>query len=291
MKGRPVERLEVAASACQSRVSFGFERPLDTSKSNSLAWRTGFEPTDVCLPQGGLSQAGLHEVEPIKSSHMPSLTGFGIALLSRLRSTKPIIWCVTSRQIGDYGQPFAFGLSRFGISPAQIIFAKVARDKDLPFALEEALKTDGVAAVIGEGTQPCFVGSRRIAHLCKAHQTPCLFLLPQGGDQKGSAALTRWQIGPQQSLEDPRDPLGPGLPSWAVALPRARGGRSLPSMNHADLSKTSAVSHTSYPWRVAWDDQTLSFCPTAVFCQRATQHNQGAAQPAPEAVVGRRHTG
>ncbi|MEL6819147.1 MAG: hypothetical protein AAFP80_10905 [Pseudomonadota bacterium] len=258
----------------------------NANQSSAKPWLTGVAAIDECLPEGGLSRAGLHEIEPLKPSDMPSLTGFGFALLSRLASTKPIIWCVTASQVGDYGQPYAFGLSRFGISPSQIIFAKVAKDKELPFALEEAIKTQGIAAVIGEGSRPCFTGSRRIALLCQTHQTPCLFMTPRRGDHNGSAALTRWQIAPQQGVEDPRDPFGPGLPSWAVGLPRARAGRAMPGMEPADLTYTS--NHTQpYPWRIIWDDQTLSFRPASVLRHRATHQTASQQYDAQKAMVGR----
>lgn len=247
------------------------------------AWNTGINSIDACLPETGLSRAGLHEIEPLRFGDTPSLTGFVFALLSRLRSSKPIIWCITAQQIGDYGQPYAFGLSRFGISASQIIFTKVSRDKDLPFALEEAIKTDGVMAVIGEGAKPNFTGSRRIALSCKAHQTPCLFITPKQASDNGSAALTRWQVTPQQGVEDPQDPYGPGLPSWAVALPRVRAGRTMPAMDSAELKNTN----TSYPWRIAWNDQTLSFCPTSLLCSTATHARGTEKQATAKTLVGR----
>ena len=259
----------------------------DRDKSRGLRWMTGVQPLDACLPEGGLSHYGLHEIEPLGFSDMPSLTGFAFALLSRLRPVKPIIWCVTQSQIGDHGQPYAFGISRYGISPAQIIFVRVAKDRDLPFALEEAIKTKGVAAVIGEGQRPCFTGSRRLALLCKAHERPCLFMAPNHDNDRGSAALTRFRIAAMPGVEDPRDPFGPGLPQWRVALPRARGGRAMPGMDHDATGKPDMP----YPWRIFWDDETLSFCPAAVFCNSAAHQAGSAAQDAPQTMVGRRRTG
>ncbi|MEM9732253.1 MAG: hypothetical protein AAF903_02070 [Pseudomonadota bacterium] len=269
------ERFQVS---CEGAVAFAPE-----DEGARCAWRTGVDAIDTCLPRGGLARAGLHEIEPLKPDDMPSLTGFAFALLCRLGSARPIIWCVTARQIGDYGQPYAFGLSRFGLSSAQIVFVKVAREKDLPFALEEAIKTKGVAAVLGEGARPDLTGSRRLALLCKTHQTPCLFMSPHKDGNRGSAALTRWEITPQMGLEDPRDPFGPGLSSWLVALPRARGGRTLPGLEGSELSNPSI----SYPWRIVWDEQTHSFCSASLFSDRAAPHGGTKIQPAPETILGK----
>lgn len=242
----------------------------DEKEGTSPPWQTGVPSIDASLPSHGLARSGLHEVESLRATDMPSLSGFSFALLARLASSQPIIWCVTSQQVGDYGQLYAFGLERFGISPAQIIFAKVNHPLHLHFALEEALKTDGVAAVIGEGPRPTFVGSRRLSMLCKMHNRPCLLMNGQPDSGNGSAALTRWQIAPCQSEEDPHDPFGPGLPTWRVALPRVRGGNSLPPMNQSELQN----QNTSYPWRLCWDDQTLSFREATLFSRRAVSEDR-----------------
>jgi protein ImuA len=234
----------------------------ETTDANDRPWTTGVDMIDACLPAEGISRSGLHEIEPLHATDMPSLTGFSFGLLSRLASCQPIIWCVTAHQVGDYGHLYAFGLERYGISPAQIILAKVNHPSMLHFALEEALKTEGVAAVIGEGPRPSFTGSRRLSLLARTHNRPCLLLGADKGNEQGSAALTRWQIAPVQGVEDPRDPFGPGLPTWRVALPRARSGRTMPRM---EITEPENRKTAPYPWSIAWDEQTLCFRSTAVF--------------------------
>jgi hypothetical protein len=231
---------------------------------------------------------------------MPSLTGFAFGLLSRLRSSQPIIWCVTAQQIGDYGQLYAFGLERYGISPAQIIITKVHHPLHLHFALEEALKTDGVAAVIGEGPRPTFTGSRRLSLLAQKHERPCLLLNSQVDGVPGSAALTRWQITPTQGVEDPLDPFGPGLPTWRIALPRARGGRTMPNIRdarrdfdiagepHLNNTVPDNQTQTPYPWRVTWDEQTLSFREASLFSSGAVSQNSEPVAEPYSRLVGRR---
>ncbi|MEM8750192.1 MAG: hypothetical protein AAGF28_07810 [Pseudomonadota bacterium] len=231
-------------------------------------WATGFDPVDECLPGRSLNRFGLHEIEPLRPTHMPSLTGFAFGLLSRLRSSQPIIWCVTSAQVGEYGQLYAHGLQRYGISPSQIIFSKVHRPVHLHFALEEAIKTDGVAAVIGEGPRPTFTGSRRLSVLTREYGRPCLLLGDGAKAAGGSAALTRWQIAPCQGAEDPHDPFGPGIPTWWVSLPRVRGGRASLSMEPSSppaITTNQKHNINQSPWRIVWDDQTLRFHSASLF--------------------------
>lgn len=269
----------------KARSISGPDRRLSKTSTDSHVWSTGFETIDACLPDDGLSRAGLHEIEPLRATDMPSLTGFAFALLSRLRSNQAIIWCVTAQQIGEYGEPYAFGLERYGISPSQIIFTKVHRQVELQFALEEAIKTDGVAAILGEGPSPSFTGSRRLSLLCRAHKRPCLLMNSRSDAALGSAALTRWQIMPEHSVEDPRDPYGPGLPTWRIALPRVRSGKTMPPM-HADMLEQN--THTSYPWRIYWDDQTHSFCSASLFSNRTLHQNPASEYQPANAMVGRR---
>lgn len=285
--GDLVHRKRQKISNLLREVANGLDQQLDKNcnhKSELPPWKTGINFIDACLPQTGLNRSGLHEIEPFRPTDMPSLTGFTFALLSRLCSTQPIIWCVTAQQIGDYGQLYAFGLERYGISPAQILLTKAKHADDLHFAMEEAVKTEGVAAVIGEGPRPSFTGSRRLSLLCKTHKRPCLLMSPNTNETLGSAALTRFQIAPTHGVEDPRDPFGPGLPTWMVALPRARSGKTMPRMEADTFSENQ--HNTSYPWRIAWDDQTHSFRPAALFSNRTLYENAPETGAIQKAMVG-----
>ena len=276
----------------------------EQSAAPHVPWATGVDEIDACLPDCGLSRSGLHEIEPLTPTDMPSLSGFAFGLLSKLRSHQTIIWCVTAQQVGDYGHLYAFGLERYGISPAQIVITKVNYPLHLHFALEEALKTDGIAAVIGEGPRPTFTGSRRLSLLCQTHARPCVLLNAKtSGSQTdgphGSAALTRWQIAPTQGVEDPLDPFGPGLPTWRIALPRARGGRTMPDMRETrrgpDMRETPEQfgtpnqhnNNTSYPWRIAWDEQTLSFRKASLFSSGTVSQDPDTIGKSRSRLVGR----
>ncbi len=236
----------------------------------SSGWNTGARVLDGLLPESALASAALHEIEPLHATDTPWLTGFAFGLLSRLRTLAPIVWCVTREQVGDYGHLYAHGAERYGLSPSQIVFAKVNHPLHLHFALEEALKADGIAAVMGEGPLPDFTGSRRLALLAKTHDRPCLLLNPQVSESQGSAAQTRWQIKPTTGVTDPLDPFGPGLPTWLVSLSRVRGGHP-----------------SSHPQRIVWDEQTYAFRPASDFSDGKVHERREASQSYDQALVGR----
>ena len=235
----------------------------------SSGWLTGARVLDDLLPESALGAAALHEIEPLRATDTPWLTGFAFGLLSRLRTLAPIVWCVTREQVGDYGHLYAHGAERYGLSPSQIVFAKVNHPLHLHFALEEALKAEGVAAVMGEGPLPDFTGSRRLALLAKTHDRPCLLLNPQAGVSQGSATQTRWQIKPTIGVTDPLDPFGPGLPTWLVSLARIRGGHP-----------------SSKPERIVWDEQTYAFRPASDFSDAAVSERRTQGDAFGQALVG-----
>ncbi|MEN0087109.1 MAG: hypothetical protein AAF737_01600, partial [Pseudomonadota bacterium] len=234
--------------------------------------------------------------------HGARATAFALGLIAQLKSSQPIIWCHTGLGARENGHPYLAGLSQFGLSSDRVIFANLARPDHLPFALEEALKTSGISAVIGEGSRPDFTGSRRLSFLTERYGVPCI-LVSDGGDAPlGSAARTRWRIGPALGPADPSDPKGPGRMAWRLGLARSRGGRPsahLPSMSApptiADrpnqtkrLRTPTSPTQTPLEWRLAWNDATYSFTPLSL-ARGGTVH-RGTARPTPRqsrSLVGR----
>ncbi|MEM1364548.1 MAG: hypothetical protein AAGH82_02250 [Pseudomonadota bacterium] len=286
--------------------NFG-QHSADTQADNSAdtPWVLGASLIDGHLPDGGLSRRAVHEIEATCPRHAARATAFALGLIAQLQSSLPIIWCHTGMDVREGGHPFLAGLSRFGLSHERVIFANLARPSHLPFALEEALKTSGIAAVIGEGPRPDFTGSRRLSFLTQRYAVPCL-LVSDGGDAPlGSAARTRWRIGPTLGPADPTDPKGPGQMAWRLGLARARGGRPSPHLPsaiplgsqdtaHRDNSPIHNNPHnknssqTPLEWRLAWNDKTYSF--TSLSMARGGKVYRGTTRPTarqPRAMVGR----
>jgi len=96
--------------------------------------------------------------------------------------------------------------------------------------MEDALRTPGVVAVIGEADEVDLVAGRRLQLACEQSQATGFVLRrrPFGGAGKGetgSAAATRWTIAPSPSEPAAGDP-GLGAQRWQVKLERCRGGRT-----------------------------------------------------------------
>ena len=81
-----------------------------------------------------------------------AVTGFVLALLRKvmmLYPDRPVIWCAPPHA-GMTGSLSAEGLRQIGINPAQLIFVHESHPARCMSAFEEALQTDGLAAVVGE---------------------------------------------------------------------------------------------------------------------------------------------
>src|SRR5205807_8543730 len=67
----------------------------------------------------------------------------------------PVLWCL--RRPDLYGP----GLMTYGLDPARLVLVSAARDEEILWAMEEGLRTRGLAAVIGEvGRLPMVAGRR-----------------------------------------------------------------------------------------------------------------------------------
>lgn len=81
-----------------------------------------------------------------------AVSGFVLALLRKvmmLYPDRPVIWCAPPHA-GMTGSLSAEGLRQIGINPAQLIFVHESHPARCMSAFEEALQTDGLAAVVGE---------------------------------------------------------------------------------------------------------------------------------------------
>ena len=84
-------------------------------------------------------------------------TGFIAGILTPLmQNGSAVIW------IGSAPAIFPPALKSFGIVPDKIIFINLQTEKEVLWAMEEALKCEGLAAVIGEIKELSFTASRRL---------------------------------------------------------------------------------------------------------------------------------
>jgi protein ImuA len=119
---------------------------------------------------------------------------------------------------------FPPALKVFGIEPQRIIFIDVNRPKEALWAVEEALKCEALAAVVGELSELSFTESRRLQLAVEQSKVTGFIHRYNPRSENTVACVTRWKIKPAPSSEEEGLP-GLGFPRWNVELLKVRNGR------------------------------------------------------------------
>ena len=139
-------------------------RKITTAEQGQITRLSCDIPTFDSALGGGLGFGRVHLVSHASVQHgkpvnslLPSMingavTGFVLALLRKImmhNPDRPVIWCAPPHA-GMIGNLSAEGMRQIGINPAQLIFVHESHPARCMSAFEEALQTDGLAAVVGE---------------------------------------------------------------------------------------------------------------------------------------------
>ncbi len=152
-----------------------------------------------------------------------------------------IIWIVEDFARLEGGAPYGPGLALHGVDPASLILVHTASAKDSLWAMEEALKCRGVAAVIGEiwSLEKIYdlTAARRLALAAQSGGASALMLaagMAGAADRLASCAHTRFEVFAHRGVSAQRGSSLPGLPlpglplpglaCWSVRIVKARGG-------------------------------------------------------------------
>ncbi len=115
----------------------------------------GLAAIDAVLPWGGLPRGCLHEIVAADAS--AAAAGFAAFLLGRLAAEGgAVVWCRRGRDL--YGP----GLPAFGLDPGRLLLIDAGNEKNLCWAMEEALRSRAVAAVLGESAGAPPLAQRRL---------------------------------------------------------------------------------------------------------------------------------
>ena len=186
----------------------------------------GVAAIDRVLPDGGLARGALHEILGAGGDEEDGAlaAAFAAGILGRLAGDGTVLWCLPRPDL--YGH----GLAAHGLDPAHIVLVRAPRDSEILWAMEEGLRTPGIAAVVGEVGTLAAVASRRL-QLAAERSGITAFLLRRWRDSGQAArernlpnaAVTRWRIAalPSQPL---RGEPGVGRPRWRAELLRCRSG-------------------------------------------------------------------
>src|SRR3954454_18958415 len=161
---------------------------------------------------GGLNCSALHEIAAAHETETAAATGFALALAARQARTdaravstritgRYLLWIAEDFSLAENGAPYGPGLDGAGIAPERLITVTAARDRDVLWAMEEALRCRAVGVVIGEMRSRGIdqVMTRRLALAAAAGDTLGLLLRTTSHDEP-SAAATRWIIGTAPSF-------------------------------------------------------------------------------------------
>jgi len=188
------------------------------SSNNSTA-DIGLGPIRYAFPNASFPVGAVHEFLSEKEEDAAATSGFISGLLAALMENKGTsMWISSSRKL------FPPALKSFGIQPDRCIFVDLKNERDAVWTIDEALKCNGLAAVVGELHELSFTNSRRLQLAVERSQVTGFILRKTAKKINTTACISRWRI---KSLPcEPFDDL-PGIcfPKWRVELLRIRNGK------------------------------------------------------------------
>ncbi|MFC7522331.1 ImuA family protein [Parapedobacter sp. GCM10030251] len=180
--------------------------------------RVGLGPVEEAFPGAVFPSFGVHEFISRSREESAATSGFMGGLLSRLMGSDGVcLWISTSKLL------FPPSVRAFGVSPDRIIFVDIARERDVLWATEEALKCSGLTAVVAELQEMDFVQSRRLQLAVEKSRVSGLILRCMPRVIGSTACAARWRIRSLPSALAEGLP-GVGFPRWEVELLKVRNG-------------------------------------------------------------------
>ncbi|HEY8930043.1 MAG TPA: Error-prone repair protein ImuA [Mucilaginibacter sp.] len=191
----------------------GFAPPL-AGKAGGV----GLGPVEEAFPNGVFPTGAIHEMI-CPSPEQAAATGglLGGILSALMRQGGACLWISVSRRL------FPLSLMAFNVMPDRIVFIDVQREKDVLWAMEEALKCEGLAAVIAEVREISFAQSRRLQLAVESSRVTGFLLRNDPRKLGTTTCVARWQVTPLPSQLEDELP-GVGFPRWQVDLLRVRNG-------------------------------------------------------------------
>ncbi|MFC4213035.1 ImuA family protein [Pedobacter lithocola] len=179
----------------------------------------GLGPIEACFPNNVFPTGTIHEFLAEQPEDAAASEGFIAGLLAKLMENgNSCLWISRNRKL------FPPSLEAFGVDPQQIIFLDLYYIKEILWAMEEALKCEGLACVIAELPDIDFAQSRRLQLATeKSHVTGILLRKEPKRSLSATACTARWQITPQPTEISAGIP-GVGNPRWEVNLRKVKNG-------------------------------------------------------------------
>ena len=170
------------------------------------------------FPNSVFPTGAIHEFINLEPEHAAASGGFlGGILKSLMHDGGACLWISAARTL------FPPALKLFGVEPDRIIFIDLKREKDVLWAMEEALKCEGLAAVVAEVSAINLTQSRRLQLTVERSKVTGFILRDQVQKMSNTACVARWRVKPILSEMEDGMP-GVGFPRWNVELLKVRNG-------------------------------------------------------------------
>jgi len=190
----------------------GFKKPMDNTTINRLG------AIEAAFPNMIFPTGVIHEFISISPKDAAAANGFIAGLIAGLSFTKgTCLW------IGNKRTAFPPALKLFGILPERIIFVDLTSQKDVLWAIEEALKCKSLSAVVGELSELSFTESRRLQLAVEQSHVTGFIHRYNPRKENVVACVSRWKIKSLPSVLEDGMP-GVGYPRWKVELLKVRNG-------------------------------------------------------------------
>ncbi len=171
------------------------------------------------FPFNTFPTGAIHEFITSTPSEQAAAAGFVMGIASQIAACSGVcLWISTSRTL------FPPALISFGIEPDKIVFLDLQKETDCLWAMEQALKCDGLSVVICETPNLGFTASRRFQLAVESSGVTGFMLRHNPKRAPATACLSRWKIAPLRSEHGNKMP-GIGFPRWHVELTRIRNGK------------------------------------------------------------------
>lgn len=169
------------------------------------------------FPNASFPLAAIHEFFCGGAEDVSASSGFIAGIVSALmRNGGVSIWISPAQMI------FPPALKSFGIEPEKMIFIVVKKEKEILWVMEEALKCEGLSAVIAETPELSFTASRKF-QLAVEQSRVTGFIIRSNPRNLATTCVTRWKISPLPTASGEGLP-GVGFPRWNVELLKVRNG-------------------------------------------------------------------
>jgi protein ImuA len=186
------------------------------SADNSL--RINLGPIANSFPNECLPLASTHEFIVERDEDSSATKGFICHIISQLKLNGICIW------VNSFENVFPPALKLFGVNPEKIVFIHVKRQKEILWVIEEALKCDGLAAVVGEITEINFTETRRLQLAVEKSRVTGFIIRNKPRNINITACVSRWKISNIPSELKNNLP-GVGFPRWDIKLLKIRNGK------------------------------------------------------------------